>query len=118
MSDYFSGPAKDGDSSNQLLAKIWYWVYRNWQATTGGGSSGGGGVQRTLTSSAATASGSLAAGAKSIAIVTSSDFSGTINGAAFPAFASFNVSVDAPANTLPAVAYTRSAGTLYITTLT
>lgn len=32
--DYFSGAAKNGDTSNQLLAKIWYWVRQ------GGGGSG------------------------------------------------------------------------------
>lgn len=117
MSDYFSGPVKDGDSSNLILTKIWYWMFRTATAT-GGGGSGTAGAQRVLTSTASTSSGTVTAGAKSVSFVTSSDWSGSINGASFPASASKNISVISPGDTLPAIAYTRSAGTLYIDVLT
>lgn len=118
MSDYFSGPVKDGDSSNLILTKIWYWMFKTAAATGGGTSGGTSGTQRTLTSTAATGSGSVAAGSKSVAFVTSSDWSGNINGVAFPASASKNISVISAGDTLPAIDYTRSAGTLYIDVLT
>lgn len=66
---------------------------------------------------AAITSGSVPAGKRAISFVTSSDWVGTINGAAFPASAA--KSYEAPAGTsLPAIAYTRSAGTLYIDFIT
>lgn len=37
MSDYWSGPPKNGDSDNSLLQKIWYWIYKG---ATGGGPAG------------------------------------------------------------------------------
>lgn len=33
MSDYWSGPPKNGDSDNTLLQKIWYWIYNLSQET-------------------------------------------------------------------------------------
>lgn len=66
---------------------------------------------------AAVGNGSVPAGKRAISFVTSSDWVGTINGAAFPASAA--KSYEAPVGTsLPAIAYTRSAGTLYIDFLT
>jgi len=96
------------------------------QGASGSGASGGGGlpvvpgggVQRTLTSSAPTSGGTVSAGAKSVSFVTSNDFSGTINGAAFPTSAAKNVTPTSPADALPAIPYTISAGTLYIDVLT
>lgn len=79
----------------------------------GSGGGGGGGAAVTVESTAAAANGTVGAGASAISFVTSSDWSGTINGAAFPASAS--VSLNAPqGRSLPAVAYTRAAGTVYI----
>jgi hypothetical protein len=78
----------------------------------------GGGTARTLTSSAATASGSVTAGAKSVAFQTSSDWAGSVNGATRAVSQTFYVSVLNPADTLPAIAYVRTAGTLYIDVLT
>ncbi len=75
------------------------------------------GPTATLASSAATGNGSVPAGAKSVSFVTSSDWSGTINGAAFPASAAKSITPQ-QGSVLPAIAYTRSAGTLYIDTLT
>lgn len=92
--------------------------------TFGGGSSSpvpvtpAGGSARTLTSTAATSSGTVAAGAKAVSFVTSSDWSGSVNGATRGASLAFSVSVINPADTLPAIAYIRSAGTLYIDALT
>lgn len=116
--DIFSGDKQLGDSDNSILLGIWYWMFRTASNTSSGGGGGGGGSQRTLNSSAQTTSGSVSAGAKSVSFVTSTDWSGTINGAAFPASASKNLSVINSADTLPAIAYTRSAGTLYIDVLT
>lgn len=82
------------------------------------GGSSGGGAQRTLTSTAPTTSGSVAAGAKAVSFVTSSDWSGSINGAVWPASASKNISPPNPADTLPAIAYVVTTGTLYIDVLT
>lgn len=83
---------------------------------SGGGGGGGGGAAVTVESTAAAATGSVGAGATSISFVTGSTWSGTINGAAFPASAS--VSLSAPqGRSLPAIAYTRSAGTVYITAM-
>lgn len=78
----------------------------------------GGGTARTLTSSAVTSSGTVAAGAKSVAFQTSSDWSGSVNGATRAASETFYVSVINPADTLPAIAYVRSAGTLTIDVMT
>lgn len=72
-----------------------------------------------FTSSAVTSSAAspISAGAKSISFVTSADFIGTINGASYPASASKNPTAEL-GKTLPAVAYTVTAGTLYIDILT
>ena len=78
----------------------------------------GTGEARTLTSTTAAASGSVSAGAKSVSFVTSSDWSGSVNGATRGASLAFSVSVINPGDTLPAIAYVRSAGTLYIDVMT
>lgn len=72
----------------------------------------------TLTSTAPTTSAAspLATGSSSISFVTSSDFTGTINGIAFPASSNKNVTAQL-GKTLPAIAYTVTAGTLYIDVL-
>lgn len=90
-----------------------------YQITGGVAPGGGGGVPVTppaMTAGpavAATANGSVSAGKNSISFVTSSDWVGTINGASFPAGASKGYTAP-PGYSLPAIAYTRSAGTLYI----
>ncbi len=102
---------------NVALCAIWY---RLWQLTgfSSSGSGGvpvtpSGGVVRTFTLTAATGNGSVAAGAKSVAFSSSSDFAGSITGAAFAASQAIGSAVDG-ADTIGAIAYTVSAGTLYI----
>jgi len=73
----------------------------------------GGGVAQTVSRSVVSASGSVAAGATSVTILSSSDFSGTVAGAAFSASIAENFTAQ-PGSTLAAIAYTRSAGTLTI----
>ncbi len=82
-------------------------------APAGGGSSSAGPAMTAGPAVAATSSGSVAAGKNSISFVTSSDWVGTINGADFPASAAKSYNA-AQGRSLPAIAYTRSAGTLYI----
>lgn len=66
-----------------------------------------------VTTSANVASGTIAAGCKSITFIASSDFSGTIL-TNFPLPASAGLHIYAQAgSTLGAIAFTRSAGTLY-----
>jgi hypothetical protein len=78
------------------------------------------GVQRTWTlQTAVTTGATIASGALSISIVPSSDFAGTINGATITGTTNggaFNVRAVSP-DTLPAVVYTRSAGSLSISIL-
>jgi len=76
-----------------------------------------GGVVRTFALTAATGNGSVSAGTKSVAFSSSSDFAGTIASATFGASQTTGASVDG-ADTIGAIAYTVSAGTLYIATLT
>lgn len=85
----------------------------------GGGGAAGGSGSSSLTemtagpAQAAVTDGFVPAGKNSISFVTSSDWVGTINGASFPASAAKGYA--APAGfKLPAIAYTRSDGTLYI----
>lgn len=107
------------DDVKVLLYKIARGI---WGIFTGTGTSipvaPGGGVARSLASSAVTTSGTVAAGAKSVAFQTSSDWSGSVNGAARGVSQTFFISVPNSADTLPAIAYVRSAGTLYIDVLT
>lgn len=100
-----------GDGQTLLLVEIISRLQGVQDAVQGDASEG---VQRTIQSTAPTSGGSVTAGAKSVSFVTSSDFVGTINGAAFPASAAKSFSVPSPADTLPAIVYTISAGTLYI----
>lgn len=79
---------------------------------------GGTPVARVFTSVAAVASGSVSSGANAVQFITSEDFVGTINGVS--AVASFvypwiNANLN---NTLPAIAYTVTAGTITINVLT
>jgi hypothetical protein len=59
------------------------------------------------------ASGNITAGDYSMSIVASSDFSGTVGGVTFPASATLSISSPLK-DTLPAIAYTRAAGTLTV----
>lgn len=68
-----------------------------------------------LTSTAAVANGTVTAGAKSVTFLPASDFVGTIDGIAYTGAEFQVVPFGAPEKkTLPAIAYTRSAGTLNI----
>lgn len=80
-------------------------------------SGSGSGTTRTASLTAAVANGSVAANCKSVSFSSSSDFAGTIAGATFGASQALVFAADG-ADTIGAIAYTRSAGTLYIATLT
>lgn len=132
MADITEQAAKFGDSDNTLLLKAAS-ALQELTGGSGGAFAGltdtqlratpvpvtpGGGTARTLTSSAVTSNGTVTAGAKSVCFTTSSDWSGSVNGAARAVSQTFFVSVINPADTLPAIAYVRSAGTLYIDVMT
>lgn len=80
-------------------------------------SNGGTGTVRTAAVTVATGNGSVTAGKKSVSINSSSDFSGTVTGAALPASGVVTFAADG-ADTIGAIAYTISAGSLTIATLT
>lgn len=69
-----------------------------------------------VSDTAVIANGSIAAGALSIEIITSSDFIGTINGVSIPQLA-IKTYPYIPGYIYPTINYTISAGTLYIRTL-
>lgn len=73
-------------------------------------------AQGTVSTSVVTGSGSVAAGARHVEIIASTDFTGTINGATINPthFREFSFP-SAQWNTLPAIPYTITAGSLYIT---
>lgn len=76
---------------------------------------GGGGAVQTVTSSAVTAGGTVAAGARSVMFIFAPDFVGTVDGVAYNFANDSSISLSAQDNdTLEAIAYTRSAGTLRI----
>lgn len=68
---------------------------------------------QTPTFDAVVASGSVAAGAKSVSFTSSADFAGSILGTPFPPNSSIGFSAQ-NGKSLSALVYTRSAGTLYI----
>ena len=69
-------------------------------------------VQRIPTITARIASGSVAAGCRALTCITDATFAGTILG--MPVAANITLVIPAPSDdTLGAVAYTRTAGTLY-----
>lgn len=84
--------------------------------TTGGGG-GSTPVSQTVAGSSAVASGSTSSGIANVTFVASSDFAGTVAGQPLAAGASLTFRAS-QSNTIGAIAYTRSAGTLYIYTLT
>lgn len=71
---------------------------------------------QTIARSVVTGSGSVAAGKTSITLLSSSDFVGTVAGAAFSASIAENYTAQ-PGSTLAALAYTISAGSLTISTI-
>ena len=93
-----------------------YGIFGNTAPSGGGGGipvTPGTGTQRTPTCTAAVVSGSTTVGVTRVTFVASSDFSGTVLGQAFAAGASLTFPT-APGDTLGAMAFTRSAGTLFI----
>jgi len=70
----------------------------------------------TVTRTSATSSGTVASGFTRVTIVSDGSFSGTVQGATFPASYSETYTAQT-GRTLGEIAYTRSAGTLYITTI-
>jgi len=108
-----------GDTETQLLRKL--------VAILGGARDGtsplivdteaGAGATRTPALTSVTASGSVTAGKKSVAFLASDDFVGTVAGGTLPAGKAISFEADG-SDTLSAIAYTRSAGTLYIGSLT
>lgn len=71
----------------------------------------------TITSSAVATNGSITAGALFIEFITSSDFTGTINGVSIPNLAIMTFPY-MPGYDYPAISYTVTGGTLYIRTQT
>ncbi len=74
-------------------------------------------AQRIRTPSIVTAvvSGSVPEGARKVTFLFSSDFAGTVLGATFSGAANSFLTIDAPdGDTLGAIAYTRTAGTIRI----
>lgn len=80
---------------------------------------GGGSTERTATGTTATGNGSVAAGAKSVEFIFSSDFAGTVLGMTFSgaADASYSLPYLPGGDTYPAIAYTIDAGSARITTV-
>lgn len=99
----------DGTATGELCAKV---KVVNTVSVTSTPS----GAAKTLTSIAPTTSGTVAAGKGSVSFLSSSDFVGTVNGVAFPANSPKSIAAN-PGDTINAIAYTISAGTLYIDTL-
>lgn len=118
------GFATSQTSTPKLLALLL--ALLNGTLVGSGGASGGipvvlsssGGKQRTPGFINAVASGTVIAGAASISFSSSSDFAGTILGNTFGASQAVAYSPPGPNDTIGAIAYTVSAGTLYIATLT
>lgn len=100
---------------NVALCKLWY---RLWQLTgfSTSGDEGGGSQQAPTWEASTAASFAVAAGKKSVAFITSSDWAGTLLGATLPASASVSFTAD-QFRTLAGFTGTRSAGTIYIGTL-
>lgn len=124
--EIFSSPAKYGDTNNALLLKIWWWISGK------GGSSGVPfvpptvdgvkvvGIQEvdTFATGLTTANTTVQAGALSIGFNPSSDFTGTIQGAAWTGAKGAITRTAQPGNTCPAFVIARSAGSydLYVVT--
>jgi hypothetical protein len=106
--DAWAGVPQPGDPEEYTLLKIWYQMQRLSQT----------GDDTAIASfTAATSSGTVAAGARQVTFVSDGTFAGTIGGATFPA--SQRLEMNAPlGGQLPAIAYTRSGGTLFISTVT
>ncbi len=111
-----------GLSSTDALQKIWQILLSsrdgNFPLQVNLAAGGTAGPAQTLTSVGATSSGTVTAGASSVTFLPSSDFTGTIDGISYPGtdwqVIPFTAAVG---KTLPAIAYTRSAGTLNIVRL-
>lgn len=72
-------------------------------------------AQRTPTITTASGNGTVSAGARKLTFVFSTDFAGTVLGATFAGDDDASITIEAPANdTLAAVAYTVSAGSVRI----
>lgn len=77
------------------------------------------GIARTLAISSVSADGTVAAGKKAVDFIFSSDFAGTVLGATFAGATDQVLSfVAPPGDTLAAITYTRSVGTIRISTIT
>ena len=77
------------------------------------------GVQRTLTSTVATTGGTVALGAKSVSFTFSADYAGSVNGATIDPSVTGSKSFSAPGqDTLPAIVYTCTAGSVTVDVMT
>lgn len=77
------------------------------------------GVQRTITSTVATTGATIAAGAKSVSFTFSSDYAGAVNGATIDPTVTASKSFNAPGpDTLPAIVYTCTAGSVTVDVMT
>lgn len=77
------------------------------------------GAQRTITSTVATTGATIAAGAKSVSFIFSSDYAGAVNGATIDPAVTASKSFNAPGpDTLPAIVYTCTAGSVTVDVMT
>ena len=101
-----------GDDDTALLGKQLQLLAAGITTTPGTGTT------RTPAFTAATSSGTVTAGAKSVTFIFSTDFAGTILGTTIDLSTMGSITFTAPSgDTLSAIAYTRSAGTIYIQTI-
>lgn len=103
------------DSLDNRVAKIsiLLWNLLNGQVVIPVDTSGAtGNTPLTLTSAANAAGATIAAGAKRIVFVADTSYVGNVDGVAFPANGTLTLD-PGTGYVLPAVAFTRSAGTLY-----
>lgn len=79
----------------------------------------GAGAQRAPTITTASASGSIAAGSRKNTLIFSGDFTGSVLGVAFSGAVDGSLTIDAPSgDTLAAIAYIVTAGSIRIITVT
>lgn len=108
------GPEANDSLDNRITKmSILMWQLATGQAVIPVDTSGAtGNTPLTLTSAANVAGATIAAGAKRIVFVASNDYSGNIDGVAFPANGTITLD-PGTGYVLPAVTFTRAAGTLY-----
>jgi len=115
MPDDFSAAATLGDPDKVIRLKIAQSVKATHDLLSGGTGAG----TSTPVITTVSASGTVAAGFRKVTFIFSADFAGTVLGATFDGATDASLSLEAPVGSvLAAVAYTRSAGSIRIITLT